>query len=117
MPTSERRRHVRVRFRNPLRAAVGDARMFVLDLSPGGVGVAHDIPLPPPGRICRVEVLSDIGPIKLDCAIVRTVKQSATAAADAVFHSGLQVIGAADPQSQARLRSVVAPKAPDTPRR
>jgi PilZ domain len=109
-PEKERRRFIRVRFRNPLRAAIGDAPLFVVDASAAGIGVAHEIPLPAPGRICRVEVLSDIGPIKLDCAIVRTVKRTANDAAKAVFHSGLEVIAAADPQSQARLRSVTQGK-------
>jgi hypothetical protein len=102
MSTPERRRQARVRLRNPLRAAVGQTCIYVVDVSPIGIGVAHEAPLP---AICRVEVLSDIGPIKLDCAIVRTVKRSAADAAQELFHSGLEVLSA-DPQSRARLRSV-----------
>lgn len=105
MPTPERRRYARVKFRSPLRAAVGEARIFVLDISPAGMGIVHQAQLPDPGRICRVEMISDIGPIKLDCAIVRTVKRSANDAANVLFHTGLEVL-AADPQSQARLRSM-----------
>ena len=104
MPNPERRRHARVRLRNPLRAAVGQTRIYVVDVSPIGIGVAHESPLP---EICRVEVLSDIGPIRLDCAIVRTVKRSAADAARELFHSGLEVI-ASDPQSRARLHSVTS---------
>lgn len=98
---------MRVRLRSPLSAAVGDAHVVVLDLSSAGVGIAHQTPLPPPGRICRVEMVSEIGPIKVDCAIVRTVKKNAEDAANAIFHTGLQVVAASDPQSHARLQSVL----------
>lgn len=105
MSASDRRRRTRVMFRTPVRGDAGGARIYVLDASPIGVGIVHESPLPPPGAICRVEMPSEYGPIRLDCAIVRTVKQSADAAAHALFHSGLQVL-AADRQSEARLRSL-----------
>lgn len=105
MPVNDRRRHARVFFKAPLRGAVSGARVLVLDLSPAGLGIAHETPLPPPGGVCRVELPSDFGPIKLDCTIVRTVKRSAGDAARELFHSGLEVL-AADRQSQARLRSI-----------
>lgn len=103
----ERRRHVRVMCR--MRGAVGATGVMIIDLSPGGAGVLHEAALPPPGGICRLEVPSDVGPIQLDCAIVRTVKQSAVDAARQLFHSGLQVL-AADRQSQARLRTIAEKK-------
>jgi hypothetical protein len=78
---------------------------MVIDMSMGGIGVVHEMALPEPGDVCRLEVPSEVGPIRLDCAIVRTVKRSAVDAAHALFHSGLQVIGA-DRQSEARLRSI-----------
>lgn len=105
MPASDRRRRNRVMFRTPVRGDAGGARIYVLDASPIGVGIVHDAPLPPPGAVCRVEMPSELGPIRLDCAIVRTVKQSANAAARELFHSGLEVLSA-DRQSEARLRSL-----------
>jgi hypothetical protein len=105
MPANDRRRHARIFFKSPLRGAVSGARVFVLDLSPIGLGVAHETPLPPPGGVIRVELPSDLGLIKLDCTIVRTVKKNAGDAARAVFHSGLEVL-AADRQSEARLRTI-----------
>jgi PilZ domain len=105
MPVNDRRRHARVFFKSPVRGAVGGSRVLVLDISPIGLGVAHENPLPPPGGVCRVELPSDLGPIKLDCTIVRTVKRSLGDAARAIFHSGLEVL-AADRQSQARLQTI-----------
>lgn len=99
----ERRRHVRVLCR--MRGAVGATGVMIIDLSKGGIGIVHESALPPPGGICRLEVPSEVGPIQLDCAIVRTVKRSAVDAAHELFHSGLQVI-AADRQSQARLETI-----------
>ena len=109
MPTNDRRRHSRVRFRTPIRGDAGGERIFVLDVSPGGVGIAHEAVLPPPGGVCRVELPSDLGPIRLDCAIVRTVKRSADDAARELFYSGLQVL-ATDRQSEARLQSIISKK-------
>ena len=105
MSTSDRRRRTRVMFHTPVRGDAGGARIFVLDASPIGVGITHETPLPPPGGVCRVELPSELGPIRLDCAIVRTVKRNADDAARAVFHSGLEVL-AADRQSAARLQSI-----------
>ena len=106
MSTSDRRRRTRVMFRTPVRGDAGGARIYVLDASPIGLGIEHEGELPPPGSICRLEMPSELGPIRLDCAIVRTVKRSADAAARALFRSGLEVVSA-DRQSEARLRSVV----------
>ncbi len=102
-PQRDRRRHTRVPCR--MRGAVGSTGVMVIDLSMGGIGVVHESALPPPGGICRLEVPSEVGPISLDCAIVRTVKRNATDAARVVFHTGLQVL-AADRQSQARLQTI-----------
>ncbi|HEX2060021.1 MAG TPA: PilZ domain-containing protein [Thermoanaerobaculia bacterium] len=95
----ERRRHTRTKFRAALPGAIGRIVIYVLDASPRGLGIAHEAQLPPPGQICRVELMSEVGPIRLDCAIVRTVAEQA------MFHSGLEVIST-DHQSAARLESI-----------
>lgn len=110
MSRSDRRRRTRVMFRTPVRGDAGGARIFVVDASPIGVGIVHDAPLPSPGSVCRLEMPSSLGPIRLDCAIVRTVKESADAAGRAIFRSGLEVLSAADRQSEARLQSIVEGK-------
>lgn len=80
--------------------------VFVLDASRGGLRVAHQAHLPPPGAVCRIDVPSEVGPIRLDCAIVHTVIQHATTAAKTLFYSGLQIV-AADRQSSERIRELV----------
>lgn len=90
-----------------MRGAVGPARVYVLDASLGGVGLLHDNVLPSPGDICRVEIMSDLGPITLDCEVIRTVPHAApqSGPAQALYQSGLRVV-AADHQSAQRLRTM-----------
>jgi len=66
--------------------------VFVLDVSRGGLRVAHQALLPPPGAVCRVDVPSEGEAIGLDCAIVHTVIQHANEAARRLFSSGLQIV-------------------------
>ena len=99
MVEQDRRRYHRTALAEPLRAAVGSIRVYVLDASVGGMRVAHQAALPNPGEFCRIEVPSKLGPIRLDCEVVRTVPDRS------VYHSGLEII-AADRQSAERLRSI-----------
>ncbi|MGZ8868232.1 MAG: PilZ domain-containing protein, partial [Thermoanaerobaculia bacterium] len=101
MNNADRRRFPRINLSHPIRGSVGAARVYVLDASVGGIRIAHQIALPPPGDFCRVEVPTDLGPIKLDCEVVRTVPERT------VFHTGLQIL-ATDHQSAERLRSICA---------
>jgi hypothetical protein len=89
----ERRRERRITLRKPVLATVNAAPVFVLDISNGGMRVAHRSQLPPPGAICRLAVPAEAGPITLDCAIVHTVSQHAASAAESVFQSGLRIVG------------------------
>jgi hypothetical protein len=97
MINSERRRFPRVTLSTPVRGAVGDSSVYVLDASAGGMRIAHKAPLPSPGDFCRVDLPSEIGPIRLDCEVVRTIIQNA------LYQSGLQIV-AADRQSTERFR-------------
>jgi hypothetical protein len=99
MDTNERRRFKRVTLHEPLRGAVGDARVFLVDGSLGGIRIVHQSPLPAPGAYCRVELHSEQGNLKLDCEIVRTVVERA------LFYSGLSII-ATDRQSNERLKTL-----------
>lgn len=107
---TERRRHRRVRLRTPIRGAIGASRIFVIDGSLAGIGVAHQGTLPPPGSICRIEVSSDWGPIRVDCQVVRTVqrpsRQSQTQPQPPVYHSGLEIV-VMDHQSAQRLQTIL----------
>ncbi len=100
MHTPERRRHTRVTLRQPVRGVIGDARVYLVDGSAGGIRIVHQSPLPMPGAYCRVEINSDLGPVKLDCEIIRTVIHNA------LFQSGLSIISA-DRQSAERLKAIV----------
>ena len=108
MVTTERRRHPRFKLREPLRGAVGSARIYVLDASVSGLRVAHQGTLPPPGAFCRIELPTEMGTIKVDCEVVRTVPQPPpmTQTQKPIFHSGLVVVAAADRQSAERLRTL-----------
>ena len=97
--TSERRRFRRFTLSQPIRAAVGNARVYILDTSVAGLRLAHQANLPDAGEICRVEVTTEYGPIKLDCQIVRTTIQNH------LFQTGVSIVSA-DRQSTERLRTL-----------
>jgi hypothetical protein len=100
MYPTERRRFTRVTLRQPVRGVIGDARVYLVDGSAGGIRIVHRTALPTPGAYCRVEISSDLGPVKLDCEIVRTVMHNA------LYHSGLSIV-AADRQSSERLKTLI----------
>ncbi|HSP17752.1 MAG TPA: PilZ domain-containing protein [Thermoanaerobaculia bacterium] len=91
---NERRRDPRVRLRHPVQGAAGSLPLFVLDVSRGGLRVAHESQLPDNGGICRVDVPLPKRTIHLDCAVVHTSLAHAEAAAESVFQSGLRIIKA-----------------------
>jgi len=99
----ERRRERRITLRKPVLATVNAAPVFVLDISNGGLRVAHRSQLPPPGAVCRLDVPAETGPITLDCAIVHTVSQHAASAAESVFQSGLRIVSG----DAARMRTMI----------
>lgn len=101
----ERRRDRRITLRKPVLASVNAAAVFVLDVSRGGLRVAHRSQLPPPGVICRVDVPSDSGPLRLDCAIVHTVIQHANNAAESLFQTGLRIVKP-DSEASDRLQEI-----------
>lgn len=104
--SEDRRRFRRIKLRTPIRGAVGASRVYLTDGSVAGMGVAHQGALPPPGGICRVEIASDWGPIRVDCQVVRTVERAATQTQPPVYQSGLQIV-VMDHQSAERLRTVI----------
>lgn len=107
MVTKDRRRFQRIQPPQPLPGTVGTSHIYVLDASLGGVGVLHENALPQPGDICRVEIATDMGPIRLDCEVVRTSQHAPhkNGVGKQLFQSGLRVV-AADHQSAERLRAL-----------
>lgn len=102
----ERRRDRRVTLRKPVLASVDASPVFVLDVSSGGLRVAHRSQLPPPGSVCRVELPSENGPMSLDCAIVHTAMQHATTAAQNLFQSGLRIVST-DDEARDRVQKII----------
>ena len=103
-PVRERRRDRRVTLRKPVVASVNAAPVFVLDVSSGGLRVAHRSQLPPPGAVCRLDVPAEPGPITLDCAIVHTVSAHAESAAESVFQTGLRIVSGDAARMQKLIR-------------
>ena len=108
MTTADRRRYQRVKLQHPVRGAIGSLFVYLLDASAGGLRVLHSAALAE-GGTCRVEIPSNIGPIKLDCQIVRTApaKSAQKDASRPLFQSGLAILNA-DRQSAERLRALFA---------
>lgn len=102
----ERRRDRRITLRKPVLASVNASPAFVLDVSTGGMRVAHRSQLPAPGAVCHVELRSDSGAVPLDCAIVHTVSQHAANAAESLFQSGLRIVSI-DDESRRRMESLL----------
>jgi hypothetical protein len=81
---------------------IGGIPVRVVDVSAGGLLVAHSATLPDPGSTCRVDLRNTFGPIRLDCQIIRTYM------VDEVPHTALSIV-AGDPQSIERLRTMFGP--------
>src|SRR5512140_379347 len=106
-PMRERRRHQRVVLTKPVLATVDSMPVFILDASTGGLRVVHRSQLPKSGAICRLSVPSESGAISVDCAVVHTTMQHASAAAEQLFSTGLKIVST-DDQAK-RLSAIINP--------
>lgn len=95
-PVRDRRRHRRMQPATPLRGMVGNVPVVALDASAGGVRLAHESPMPAAGAFCRLDLTSSLGPLKLDCQVIRTETGK-------TLETALTIISA-DRQSLERLR-------------
>ena len=109
MAREERRRHQRITLPAPLRGVVGPVRIFVMDVSLGGLCLAHQEPLPKVGSSCSVRFEGNAGAIVLPCVVMRTVvhREAKHAGDRAVRHSGLQIV-AEDRWAVQPLRDLIA---------
>jgi hypothetical protein len=109
MSREERRRYQRVSLPAPLRGTVGQVRVFVVDISLGGLRIAHQEALPKIGASCTVRFEGNTGTIVLPCNLVRTIvhRPAAHVSERAVYHSGLQVV-ADDRWTMQPLRELIA---------
>jgi PilZ domain len=109
MGREERRKHQRITLPAPLRGTVGPVRVFVIDVSLGGIRLAHQEPLPKAGSSCSVRFEGNAGAIVLPCVVVRTVvhREARHAGDRPVHHSGLQIVSE-DRWSVQPLRDLIA---------
>lgn len=89
----ERRRYQRITLPAPLRGTIGPVRIFVVDVSLGGLRVAHQDPLPKLGASCTVRFEGNAGTIVLPCIVIRTVvfREGKTSSDRTTYHTGLQI--------------------------
>ena len=89
-----RRRFGRVHLTEPLAAAAGGRRVFILDVSLSGFRVAHEHAMPV-GSGCTLEVEWEGERAVIDCRVIRTHPHRTPAASQPVHHSGLEMLSIA----------------------
>ena len=93
MAREERRRYQRVTLPSPLRGTIGTTRVFVVDVSIGGVRVAHQDPIAKPGQPCTLKFDGPTGPIVLNfvAAWTEVHRRAERAEEKSVHHTGLML--------------------------
>jgi len=97
-PKEERRRYQRVRLVRPLVARVGQARVFLLEVSLNGVLIAHQGNIPPEGGTCVVMFEWENIAVALECQIIRNTlqKMARNANEKSVYHAAMEIIRASE---------------------
>jgi len=97
-PKEERRRYQRVRLVRPLVARVGQARVFLLEVSLNGVLIAHQGNIPPEGGTCVVMFEWENIAVALECRIIRSTlqKMARNANEKSVYHAAMEIIRASE---------------------
>lgn len=108
LPT-ERRRVQRVQLIKPLRATLGRARVFVIDLSMRGVRIAHQEDIGRVASACELRTEWEGTRFQLQCQLVRTALHRAadTATGNTLYHSGLLITGMNE-HAQSVVRTLIA---------
>jgi hypothetical protein len=88
---------------------VGTARVYVVDASVEGIGVAHQGGIPPVGKICRVSFDWEGRAIELGCEVVDNSlwRLAKSASEKSVYHAGLRIDDAVG-DSRVVLRQLVS---------
>jgi hypothetical protein len=110
VPTpTERRKYQRVMMARPLPGRLGEARVYVIDVSLIGLRIAHQGSAPPAGSPCRLEFEWEGRLIELECEVRRNAlhKLARNASEKSIYHAGLSITGAIG-DSDAALRQMVA---------
>lgn len=82
----------------PLAARIGTVRVFLIDASLNGLGIAHQGNIPPEGSTCSVGFDWDAVPVNMGCRISRSTLHKLARSADekSVYHCGLEVVRAGE---------------------
>jgi hypothetical protein len=104
----ERRQFGRVTPVERLRGSIGSVVVFLVDLSLGGVRVAHQEALPKVGEIVSLSFLWQGRRVTLRCEVRRTVvaKAAKTLMEKTLYHSGLLILSK-DALADATLREII----------
>lgn len=103
----ERRKIHRVRLHTPLPGAIGATSVMIVDISAGGVGIAHNHPLRP-GRIAPLLFSSGEQRYEMNFEIIRCqLTRRDLAGGDALYYSCLR-LRSANPADGEALRAMVA---------
>jgi hypothetical protein len=104
----ERRRLQRVRLIQPLRGVIGQARIFVVDLSLRGLRVAHQDAIGRVGENVLLKFEYEGRSVTIRCDIRHTAlfRPAETASGRATYHSGLEVSSATE-SAAGTLRDIV----------
>lgn len=97
-PKEERRRYQRVRLVRPLVARVGQARVFLLEVSLNGVLIAHQGNIPPEGGTGVVMFEWENIAVALECQIIRNTlqKMARNANEKSVYHAAMEIVRASE---------------------
>jgi hypothetical protein len=93
----------------PIGGRVGDARIFLVDVSVEGLRVAHQSALPAVGQSCRVSFEWQGQLIELDCEVIHNslFKLAKSEGEKSTYHAGLRISNAVG-DSAAALKKLVA---------
>ncbi|MFZ2493767.1 MAG: hypothetical protein WA208_19985 [Thermoanaerobaculia bacterium] len=107
-PERDRRKVQRVRLPQPLRAAVGTQKVFILDISIEGLRIVQQEPLGGRGTKCSLRFEWQGMRAFLDCEVVHvsTHKVGEGISARTLHHSGMSIANAT-PESRAIVRGVI----------
>lgn len=99
----------RAKLTRPVGGRVGNARVFLVDVSVEGIRIAHQGAVPAVGQNCRVAFEWQGQLIELDCVVIHNTlyKLAKSAEEKSTYHAGLKIASAVG-DSAAALKKLVA---------
>jgi hypothetical protein len=103
----ERRKIHRIRLQSPIQGSIGSAPVMIVDLSAGGIGIAHSHPLRP-GRVAPLLFATGERRYEMNFEIIRCqLTRRDLSGGDALYYSCLR-LRSANPADGEALRALVA---------